>query len=1321
MNHKTVLTVVASLLLAGSLSLGQAKVAPKPAAKAKPKKPAAPAMKFNGSNWIWWSGEKGNPASSAPECTRYFRKAFDLPGDAKEASAWAIITVDNLFTLYVNGKVVARNDSNADDWKFPHKVDISEKIMSGRNILAVVTTNTAPGPAGLIVKVIAKAGKAKNIVVTSDATWKSIDKPAKDWHIVDFDDSQWPGSKVLGAYGIGPWGSLGAGGRRAPRRRAPPAKYTKLTDFSGPVFKKGVVFVRGYISHGSHDRNNYIQNVHRSRAYFESDTPSPAALGRQLISLVPLKPDGKATLLCDAKGGMIGSPSVSYDGKTVYFTMAPKGEARYHIYSVSSDGSNLRQITKGPFHDFDPTELPDGRIVFSSTRLGSREEYHGVYAFSLFACDASGGKIRPITQHIVSDREPRVTANGALAFIRGDNFFERAKVETQIHQTRMDGTAGVTILGPGRKGIRYSRYEAAEAGSNWLRVYGFGSPAPMGDGKVAAISRRGLVVSSRQVGDPIGPGGFIPYDFSPAGDGRFICTGITKTRILLLDPAKSEVADVLSMADVELPEASPENASRGYSPASLHSVMHLGPRKKPVSAPSMIDDAAARRVDKTGFLFCQNVLNTLHKSADLSRIKAIRVFEGRPFTLNPTKHIYVHIGVDAQELGTAPLAADGSFYVEVPADRALALQAIDAEGRAVINEVTWIYTRPGEQRACVGCHTPADTITPPATRSMALRGRPLKLLGQGTRHRYRGNNGANGGVLNLQFDKFREVTGINNFVQEPLTARQADKPIPPGRALEIARLTALAGSKSTAERLSAVRRLGLFRDRGATDVLVSALKDASDEVRVAATMSLSACGTFKALAPLLDALSDKHPLVAQGANVALEHLTGHATEFNAYGSDRASQAAKWRTWIKTNSREAMEKAVIAKLASKDTAEVQSAIEVLGHVGADAARAALRVYLKKNPDGELRVMMAAMRSLGYLEDTGAVELLAGILDANTTRRLGRGHHEFGFQQKPVYLAATSAEALGWIGTDASAKALAAAMAKLKHFWDYSFRSGEHSWLMGCTPSAVHYRILEAFDAMGTTDTKALTDKILRAIPIDTDRALLFEPDAHELLTSRVVQRSGMTSVAVETCLTVLGDKKVKGDPALKTAVTASPPAVSTRPLCAEARAAQVLSVVCMTRRYTPNIREALTRFRAMPESRRRSWTCFFLVRALSKLRDTGSFDALLDVVNKDPAEATLGMNPPPTHIMYKAMKPFYRAGAAHALGRIGDVRAAGALLKLVQNLDNASCVRQCAAVSLGQICDKTYLDKLKSVAEDYPELATRRSLLEACKAIELRSK
>ena len=57
--------------------------------------------------------------------------------------------------------------------------------------------------------------------------------------------------------------------------------------------------------------------------------------------------------------------------------MARAGEPFFHLYRLSADGDDLERLTDGPFHDIDPSELPDGRIVFTSTRIGTFEEYHG--------------------------------------------------------------------------------------------------------------------------------------------------------------------------------------------------------------------------------------------------------------------------------------------------------------------------------------------------------------------------------------------------------------------------------------------------------------------------------------------------------------------------------------------------------------------------------------------------------------------------------------------------------------------------------------------------------------------------------------------------------------------------------------------------------------------------------------------------------------------------------------------------------------------------------------------------------------------------------
>jgi len=120
----------------------------------------------------------------------------------------------------------------------------------------------------------------------------------------------------------------------------------------------------------------------------------------------------------------------------------------------------------------------------------------------------------------------------------------------------------------------------------------------------------------------------------------------------------------------------------------------------------------------------------------------------------------------------------------------------------------------------------------------------------------------------------------------------------------------------------------------------------------------------------------------------------------------------------------------------------------------------------------------------------------------------------------------------------------------------------------------------------------------------------------------------------------------------------------------------------------------------------------LTRALGRLGDTGSIDLFVEMLEKDPTEASLGLNPPPTHIIYKAWRPFYRPAAAWALGELRAKKAVPALLKAVQDLDNASSTREQAAAALGKIADESVLAEVRKIAEDYPEIMTRRALLES---------
>ena len=1228
---------------------------------------------FDGAKWIWGGGAKASTAAG----TFYFRKGFVFAAGSKPVAGEVIITCDNQWVLYVNGKKIGQNSS----WQQPVRVDISKYLIIEQNSIAVIGVNTVEGPAGLIVKMKAVFEGGGEFELVSDEMWESCGKKETGWKETGFTSGEgWLAAKAVGVYGCGPWGKVAAGARG---RVKAPKKYKKETAFEGAIFSEGVVFVRGYLPFVSHDANNYIQNIRGSRAYFEMDPATPAAIGRELVSLVPFRPDGKLTVLCDAAGGVLGSPSVSYDGTTIYFTLAKKGEAYYHIYSVGSDGKCVRQITSGPFHDYDPVELPDGRIVFSSTRIGNREEYHAKYASSLFVCDVGGGNILPFTYHIVADREARVTSSGSLVFIRSDNFLERAKVETHLHEVRMDGTGGQVIIGPGRGGIKYERGVGAEGNSKWLRQYGVGSCAPLPDGRVAAINQNGLVTSASAVGASLVQG-FVPYDMSSLPDGRLLCTSISRGRFLVFDPSNGDVTEIVDVGDLEFSAVEEVNLTKGYADDKVHSVVHLGARVKPAVMPSMVDAKSDRGIEKTGFLYCQNVLNTQHTTADLKRIKAVRIYEGRPFTLEPTKSIYVHIGTVGVELGTVPLAADGSFYVEVPADRPLAMQAVDGEGRAVINEMSWVYVRPGEQRSCVGCHAASSSAPVGGGLSQAITSKPLKMLGQGSPHRFRANNGANGGVLNLQLDRFREASSINL----------------PGSFDELLKS---ASDRDAGVRLSSIRRMGILRGREFAGALISSLsKEKSAEIRCAAALSLGVCGGRGAVKALSASMGDRDATVRNAVRVGLEHLTGGEV-VGALGEP---------DWL------AIEVALIARLSSEDIQEVHLAIEALGHVGGSAGKKAIREFLDANPEGELRVVMAGMRSLGYLRDSESVVLLTKILNDNLTKKGGGGFHELGFGQKPIYLSATAVEALGLIGGPDAEKAILYGFGRLNIFEDYVFRTAEHSWLKGCHSSILHYRMLEAIDRMGSTGARAFAGKIVESLPADKDRGLLYELDSYESLSARVIERCGAMDDVVEACLAVLGDSRGEFDDGLLASVSRSPHAERhIRRYSAQGRAAQVLSVVCVDVGYSGRIVDVLEKFRAGKPSEKRSWCCFYLTRTLGRLGAVGSAELLIDMLANDPTESALGLNPPPTHIIYKGWRPFYRPAAAWSLGMLKEKKAVGVLLATVANLENASSTRQQAAIALGRIGDRGCLERLIKMGDDYPEVMTRRSILESVKSIE----
>lgn len=145
--------------------------------------------------------------------------------------------------------------------------------------------------------------------------------------------------------------------------------------------------------------------------------------------------------------GSFYSPELSYDGQTILFAWSENKIAReragwglgtvgpihrwppenvWHIFKVNVDGSSLTQLTEGPWNDFDPCFLPNGRIVFVSERRGGyircfRETlYMEPTTYVMYSMNGDGTDISPLSYFEASEWAPSVDNHGMLVYSRWD-------------------------------------------------------------------------------------------------------------------------------------------------------------------------------------------------------------------------------------------------------------------------------------------------------------------------------------------------------------------------------------------------------------------------------------------------------------------------------------------------------------------------------------------------------------------------------------------------------------------------------------------------------------------------------------------------------------------------------------------------------------------------------------------------------------------------------------------------------------------------------------------------------------------------------------
>ncbi len=524
---------------------------------------------------------------------------------------------------------------------------------------------------------------------------------------------------------------------------------------------EAVVFIQG--SNSIPNTLGTVEQADRWRATYAVTDSGPAYRpGRNLFVLRPPTPEGKVTPLTRFADGYVAEPEISWDGKQVIFSYRGQDDPWWQVYRINVDGSELTQLTEGPYHHVGANYLPDGRIICATTRSGIRDEYHGYPCTVLCVMNADGSGMQPIATNIGRDNEPAILNDGRVVFSRLEVFYSRNKTELTLHAMHPDGTQDVVLYGPERRqywrNLDHGPKSPADGQEAPLthRVTRPTQPQAMPDGRNIVVSTQGglvLIGSKRTEETHITPD-YKEWAYTtpfPLPDGMLLCAATPKVEerekvdlaLYLLDPATGERQLLYNDPAVADFEARP-----------------IITRRQPRLQPS-----TKSRNPYAGRFLCSSVFAT-QEAEVLERGRFVRLIEGVPVIARHSTHTNPwevwknHGGTFARVLGTAPLAPDGSFFVEVPADRLMHFQVLDSDRRVVGNQLTWIYPRAGETKSCVGCHENPHT-TARGNDPLASHYAPVDFLPDGDEFTYRAKAWFKGSLPPEIEERTRTVRAVN--------------------------------------------------------------------------------------------------------------------------------------------------------------------------------------------------------------------------------------------------------------------------------------------------------------------------------------------------------------------------------------------------------------------------------------------------------------------------------------------------------------------------------------------------------------------------------
>jgi len=482
-------------------------------------------------------------------------------------------------------------------------------------------------------------------------------------------------------------------------------------------------------------RPQYRSDHHNTATMFQTGEINTGSFhGGGAIKTIDFKRGGRVNTLLESAAGGARDPDVSYDGRRVLFSMRQDAADDYHLYEINADGTGLKQLTFGlGISDIDPIYLPDGQIIFSSTREPKYCMCNRHIMCNLFSMDADGANIHQIGHSTLHEGHPAVMPDGRIIYDRWE-YVDRNFGDAQgVWTCNPDGTNHVVYWGNNTASPGAVLDNRAIPGTE-LFICNFSSCHDRPWGALAIVDRRlGIdgkppVVRTWPANaiDLVGVGNYDTFkrvnpkyeDPYPLSDKYFLCVRMIgqgeQVGIFLLDVFGNEI-----LLHTEEPGC--------FDP------MPLAPRSKPIAIPPRIDLAR-----QEGHFYVSDVYDgTGMEAIERGTVKYLRVVE------SPEKRFWTQpnwqgSGTQApgmayndfnnkRILGTVPVEKDGSAYFTVPADKFIYFQLLDEKRMMIQSMRSGTITRPGESTGCVGCHENRHSSVPYRGQPLAMQRPPSRL------------------------------------------------------------------------------------------------------------------------------------------------------------------------------------------------------------------------------------------------------------------------------------------------------------------------------------------------------------------------------------------------------------------------------------------------------------------------------------------------------------------------------------------------------------------------------------------------------------------